>query len=182
MERSLRFGWVAATLVLGVALACPAAALRIDQTDVPTVFYVSKSDDRNRVDYGVRLDDQCRPSGRRPIFAYWRRFEPGAPRFGDLSALDRQAYGITRQRVVSSNEGGTWLELGLRAVRGERLHVLATPGADGCEARVRMTIRGRPVWLDHAHVQLIGPMMVDHVMFYGTDVETGRPVRHRRSP
>lgn len=182
MKTTAKVGLICAIVALGAAVALPAAALRVDDTDVPTVFYVTKSDDRNRVDYGIRLDERCRPERGQPIFVYWRRFEPGHPRFGDLNFLDRQAYGITDQHISSSNEGGTWVELRTRAANGRRLLVLATPAEDGCRARVRMDIRGRPVWLHHAHVELYGPMMVDHITFYGTDVETGERVRHRHEP
>lgn len=172
-----------AALALVAAVAAPAAALRMGRTDVPTVFYVSKSDDRNRVDYGVRLDERCRPASREPIFAYWRRFEPGQPRFGDLNFLDEQAYGITRQRIGPGNDGGTWIELATRAAPGRRLLVLAVPNPDGgCRARVRMDIQRRSVWLHHAHVQLAGPFSVDHITFFGTDAETGRAVQHRHEP
>lgn len=182
VKTSAKVGYVSAAIALAVVVAAPAAALRVDATDVPTVFYVTKSDDRNRVDYGIRLDDRCRPDRDQPIFVYWRRFEPGQSRFGDLSFLDRQAYGITDQRISSSNDGGTWVELRTRAANGRRLLVLATPSDDGCHARVRMDLGGRPVWLHHAHVQLYGPMMVDYITFYGTDVETGARVRHRHEP
>lgn len=182
MKTNSRVGYLGAVVALGVGVAVPASALRLGESDVPTVFYVSKSDDRNRVDYGVRLDERCQPARSQPIFAYWRRFEPGHPRFGELNFLDRQAYGITEQRIASRNEGGAWIELHTRAAPRERLLVLTNPTESGCQARVRMNLNRRPVWLHHAHVQLRGPMMVDHIMFHGTDAETGAPVRHRHDP
>ena len=47
--------------------------------DIQTVFFFSKSDDKNRVDYGLRLDANCRPVGEEPLFPYWREFESEPP-------------------------------------------------------------------------------------------------------
>jgi len=175
------------TSLLGAALTSALAlstvvALGLGEHDVATVFYVSKSDDRNRVDYGVRLDEACRPSRDEPIFAYWRRFEPGEPRFGELNLFDQQAYGITSQRVASCDQRGSWIELGIRAIP-DRMLVRVEPGpdGDGCVARARMELNGRLAWVDHAHVQLAGPMAVRSITFYGTDVHTGDSVRERRT-
>lgn len=150
--------------------------------DVRTVFYISKSDDRNRVDYGVRLDAQCQPRGNRPIYAYWRRFEPGQPRFGDLNALDRRAYAVRRQRVASTADNGSWIEMFLAAVPRMRVLVLVQPNGSGCLARAQVPIRGSDAFLDHIHVQLRGPMSVDHVLLRGEDVRRGAPVYERRRP
>jgi hypothetical protein len=44
-----------------------------------TLFFISKSDDENRVDYGMRLDSKCAPYGDESVFPYWREFEPLPP-------------------------------------------------------------------------------------------------------
>lgn len=177
-----------ATLGALLILACvtlPASSFAdptFGRHDVRTVFYISKSDDRNRVDYGIRLDARCQPRSPRPVYAYWRRFEPDQPRFGDLNLLDRRAYAVARQHVVSTASSGSWIEMYIAAVPELRVLVLAQPGGEGCRARAQVPIRGRPAFLDHIHVQLSGPMSVDHVLLRGEDVARGAPVFERRSP
>lgn len=186
MARSRIHTW-SSTIVVALAFSAAHAAaldLDLDAYDVPTVFYVAKSDDRNRVDYGIRLDERCRPATDEPVFAYWRRFEPGEPRLGELNMFDQQVYGITSQHVASSTEGGSWISVEIRAVPNERLLILVQPDPSdrGCRARLRMRLNGRPAWADHAFVQLAGPMSIDRVIFYGRDVETNARVREVRTP
>lgn len=184
MKGSRIIAALAGLALLAAGGVAAATDRRVGPHDVATIFYVSKSDDRNRVDYGVHLDARCRPVGEEPVFAYWHRFEPGEPRFGDLNFFDEQAYGITSQRVASSNGGGTWIEIETRAAPGERLLVLVTRARDGegCVARLRMRLSGRHAWVERAHVQLAGPMQVESITFYGTEVGSGTRIRHRRAP
>jgi len=176
-----RFG---ATLAAAVALA-PAAA-RADPDfgahDVRTVFFISKSDDRNRVDYGVRLDARCQPVGDAPVYAYWHRFEPGQPTYGDLNAMDRRVYGVRRQRVHDGNEGGTWIEIRLAAVTDERILILVRRRAGRCDASAQIQVRGRDAVLDHVHVQLGRLFGVQHVTIHGRDPNNGAEVTERRTP
>jgi hypothetical protein len=134
-------GCVLAGLVLGVGVAY--AVPRIGPNDVETLFYIAKSDDRNRVDYGVHLDATCVPVGRDPVFAYWRRFEPGAERFGDLNLLDQTVYGIEHQDVATRDGTGTWIRVQLRALSSRTLHVRIQRGQDGCTGVVLLEILGK---------------------------------------
>jgi hypothetical protein len=171
-----------------LVLACSAVALvahadpSFGPHDVRTIFYISKSDDRNRVDYGVRLDAACLPVGSEPVYAYWHRFEPGQPRYGDLNLMDRRAYAISSQAVRSTAPEGSWIELRLAALPGERVLVLVQRAGEGCIARARFDIRGRPAFLDHIHVTLRGPLAIDHVTLRGEDVSSGTPVFEHRTP
>ncbi len=63
-----------------------------------TVFFIDKSDDHNRVDYGLRLDAACRPVGEEAFFPYWREFEDAPPvRTHALGWWEYTAYGVTDQ-------------------------------------------------------------------------------------
>jgi len=173
-----------ATLAVAVALAPAAAHADPDfgAHDVRTVFFISKSDDRNRVDYGVRLDARCQPVGETPVYAYWHRFEPGQPIYGDLNSMDRRVYGVRQQRVHERNASGTWIEIRLAAVTDERILILVRPGDDGCVAAARIQVRGRDALLDHVHVQLARLFGVEHVTVHGRDPDTGAEVTERRTP
>ncbi len=147
--------------------------------DVATVFYISKSDDRNRVDYGVHLDASCAPVGRDPVFAYWRRFEPGQERFGDLNFLDQTAYGVERQEVGTPDATGTWIRVLLRALSSRPIQVRIQRGPAGCTGAALLDIRGRDAILDHVFVQLGGPASIDHLMIRGEERLSGQPVHER---
>lgn len=158
--------------------------MRFGPRDVRTVFHIAKSDDRNRVDYGIRLDGRCQPVGSSPMYAYWHRFEPGEPVFGDLNALDRQAYGIRNQRVRTRAEGGSWVEMRIAAFSTLRILILTQPHDGDCIARAQIPLHDRPAFVDRVFVQLSGGLFggVDHVDFNGVDVQTGDPVSQRRRP
>ena len=179
-----------AALAVGVAVgflatfvAAPAEAdPSFGPHDVRTVFHIAKSDDHNRVDYGIRLDAECRPIGREPLYAYWHRFEPGEPRYGDLNMMDRQVYGIATQAVRTRAPGGSWTELRLNGFARLRILVLARRTEHGCDARARIPVNNRPAYVDRVFVQLDGPFGVESVTFRGIDADTLEPVSERRLP
>ncbi len=175
------------SLLLAAALMLPAspalARVTFGDHDVRTIFYISKSDDRNRVDYGIRLTAQCQPDGDEPVYAYWHRFEPRQSPFGDLRGLDRRAYGIRRQTVSSRASNGSWIEMRIRGFSRERILILVQRGSDGtCHARAQVRIDDRDAFLHHIFIQLAGPMRIQNVTLEGTDVQSGSPLRETRRP
>lgn len=169
----------------GAALAALAGVARADVRfgahDVRTIFFISKSDDQNRVDYGVRLDAACQPVGARPLYAYWHRFEPGQPPVGPLNGLDRRAYGIARQEVRTIEPGGAWIEMRLAGFPEERILVLVRREGERCVARAQLPIDTRDAYLDNIHVHL-GAAGVDRVTLRGRDVRDGRRLVETRRP
>ncbi|AKF04345.1 DUF4833 domain-containing protein [Sandaracinus amylolyticus] len=169
-------------LALLVIVSMARADPRIGAFDLPTLFYIAKSDDRNRVDYGVRLDEQCSPASRAPIYAYWRRFEPGQEPLADLSMLDHRGYGIAHQSVRVSEPNGSWIELRLQAFPQRRLLALVQLAGDRCVGAVHADIDGREAVLDHVFVHLDGPMQVREIELRGEERATGRPLVERLRP
>ncbi|MEQ8454828.1 MAG: DUF4833 domain-containing protein [Sandaracinaceae bacterium] len=169
-------------LLSGLAFVATAHATpSFGSHDVRTVFHIAKSDDRNRVDYGVHLNAQCQPVGEEPVYAYWHRFEPGHPRFGDLGFMDSRVYGITSQAVRTRSDNGTWVEMHLAAFPEMRILVLIQRHEGQCVARAQIPVRNRPAFVDRVFVQL-RPLGVEYVRFRGIDVQTGQPVSERRRP
>lgn len=170
--------------LLGLALHPRAGAQPrpLGSHDVATVFYISKSDDRNRVDYGIHLDANCGPRGGEPIFHYWRRFEPGQPRFGELSYMDRRAYGIRSQRVATRSATGNWVDMRMDRLPNRRFLVLTRRNGSTCEARVRTRIAGQDAWLDHVFLQVRNFMSIAYARFHGVTVEGGEPVQEIQRP
>ena len=149
--------------------------------DVPTVFFISKSDDRNRVDYGMRLDQRCDPVTAEPVFPYWREFERSPPvRTHSLGMFEWMAYGIAEQRVVRRTAIGSTTVVTLKQVR-RPISITTHKDVSGrCAALGTMTIAGSEgAELVSVYVKLAGFLSVEYVKVVGKDPKTGLPVEER---
>lgn len=149
--------------------------------DITTLFFISKSDDRNRVDYGMRLDADCLPSEKEAVFPYWREFENSPPvRTHLLSYFEYYPYGIATQRMVSRSAKGSEYFVRLKRIHRD-LYVTTTKGADGrCTAMVRTVIAGQDgSELLSAFVKLRRAMSVEYVDIHGRAPSTGAPIEER---
>jgi hypothetical protein len=172
---------VAVALSITLTAAVAAAVYPVfGPNDVPTTFFISKSDDRNRVDYGIRLDAHCAPLNDDAIILYWREFEPPPPvRTHSLNFLDQRAYGISSQRVVKRDANGGDYALRLRQV-GRPIGIASHRGPDGhCLTVARTTINGKVSELLSIYVKLGGPLSVDYIDIHGRSFADGKPVVER---
>ena len=161
----------------------PASATAIDfgSNDVRTVFSIEKSSNRNRVDIGLRLDDECRPWGEQPAFIYWRMLESGADEVSDLNAFERRGYGILSQTVTTRGDRAA-VYLQLIAVPDRLIQITVRPGPTGCDVRAKMTINGERAWLRRVFLNLSGfaNLTVDSLELHG--LVGDRPVMERIEP
>jgi hypothetical protein len=160
-----------ATLGLLSITAIAYADVEFGTFDVPTMFFIDKSDDRNRVDYGIRLDAQCHPVGGNPVVVYWREFENG--RRGrathGLNIFEGPVYGVGSSRVVETHDGGATLDVTIRAISSRRLRVHTQAGSGSCDAWVTTAISGIDARLDRVHLTLgDGPGSLRFVDIYGS--------------
>jgi hypothetical protein len=187
MNRVLSGGLtIVAACTLAIALSPPNArgsdAPRFGHDDVATVFYIAKSENRNRVDFGVKLDGNCQPRGDEPVFPYWRMLEESPVTLEGLSTGEPRAYGIGRQYVHDRSRAGSWVHVELRALSSRPIGVLTLRNSSGrCDAAARMTIRGQESHLHHVFVQLGGGLIPrpDWIQLVGRTVRDDRPVRER---
>lgn len=168
---------------LGVTLTAAAAGAVypvFGPHDVPTTFFISKSDDHNRVDYGIRLDAHCAPLNDDAMVLYWHEFEPPPPpRTHGLNFLDQRAYGIAAQRAVKREANGGDYVLRLRQV-GRSIGIASHRGADGrCTTIARTTINGNTAELSSIYVKLSGPFSVDYIDIRGRSFTDGKPTVER---
>jgi hypothetical protein len=133
--------------------------------DVGTVFSIRRSLNRNRVDYGVRLDASCRAEGREPVFAYWRMLESGEG-VQSLRRIERRAYGIASQEVRHDPRGSV-IELRLRALPDRPIVVHTRMGSGQCETEALTPIAGVEAVLRDIYVVLAGGIRVDRVEIRG---------------
>ena len=179
------FRYVTAGLGLG-ALTLSGVA-RADEPhfnahDIPTAFYISKSDDHNRVDYGMRLGDRCAAATKDAVFPYWREFERAPPvRTHSLGTFEYFAYGISEQHAVRGGETGGEYVLKLKQFGQRPIWITTKREADGhCSALARCTIGNvRFAELLSIYVKLAGPLSVDYVVVKGKDLDTGKLVEER---
>ena len=178
MLQRLALGVAAVTTLTWSALA---SGPRFGANDLETLFFISKSDDRNRVDYGMRLDSHCAPYGEEPVFPYWRDLEPPPPvRTRSLSFFAKLGYGISTQRVVQRTSAGGETRIKLRQV-GRVISITTNRAANGrCSALVRTTIASAgSAELTSIFVKLAGPLSVTYIDIKGKDLATGKPVEER---
>ncbi len=176
----ITLGSLAFAAALSPAAPAQAAEITFGSHDIPTTFFISKSDDRNRVDYGMRLDASCAPYGEEAIFPYWRVFEGSPPvRTKELSLMDRIPYGISEQRALSRSATGS--EYSLRLKQFERPIVIITKKeANGsCSAMARSTVNGSQAQLVSVFAKLAGFASVDYIDVFGKDLQSGAPVTER---
>mgnify|MGYP000974783451 CR=1 FL=1 len=171
------------------ALAAADRAANADEpafgpNDVPTAFFINKSDDHNRVDYGVRLDAACQPAGSDPVFPYWREFENSPPvRTHKLKWIEHFIYGVNKQRVLRRDANGSELVVRLKKLDREvTLTITRTAGGHcACVARTNIGPLGNAL-LHSAYVKLLRANSVEYLEIRGAHPETGAPLTERISP
>lgn len=174
---------VASALAMS-ALTAPsrahAAEIQFGTYDVPTTFYIAKSDDRNRVDYGMRLDASCAPVGSDAVFPYWREFEKAPPvRTHDISFFEKVPYGVADQKVLRRNSDGVDYAILLKQLN-RIIYITTKKQGDGkCSALVRSNINGVLSQLDYVYAKLAGFASVDYIDVFGKNMTTGAAVSER---
>ena len=111
MQRPTILRWLVFALAMTVGGDARAEAIVFGPRDVETVFFVTKSSDRNRVDYGIRLSERCAPVNDDAMFPYWRDFGGVAAGADALARLPR----LHPVRVLASS--ASFIARGRAAIR-----------------------------------------------------------------
>lgn len=170
-------------LALGLTMltrSALAGELSFGANDLETLFYISKSDGPNRVDYGMRLDSNCAPYGDEPVFPYWRESGPPPARLRPLGTLSKLGYGISTQSVVKRTASGGETTVQLRQV-ARTIFIKTSRGEDGrCKALVRTKI-GRVPYAEllSIFVKLSGPLSVSYIDIKGKNLQTSKLIQER---
>jgi Domain of unknown function (DUF4833) len=176
------FGLVAVSLA--ATTDAQASEPKFSPFDVQTVFYISKSDDRNRVDYGIHLDDHCAPVQEDAVFPYWREFENSPPvRVHTLGLFEYVAYGISEQRTIRRSPVGSLHVIRLRQFSKNTIAIYSMKEPDGrCSSRARTMINGKDSELSYIYVKLFRGGLtpsVDYIDVHGRDPDTGQDIQER---
>jgi hypothetical protein len=168
-----------ALVALPVIVGAPARADPAGAPRVLLLFSISKSENRNQVQYAVRVDDACQPTSGTPVFAYWRMFEKGPAVTEPLLAHEMDAYGVASQAPVRTPEGAG-VRLILRAVRSRPIVVEAFRNAAGeCEAVATVSIQGTPAHLYNVYAKLRWPFGVEYLLLQGWSLEGTRVIKEK---
>jgi hypothetical protein len=161
----------ALALVAGTAYADPIA---FGPTDVPTVFYIAKSNNRDRVDYGLRLDASCHPTASDATFPYWRDLEKEPVSVHTMGMLAKMAYGFAAQKTEHQPDGAVVQRLVLKQM-DRPIWVTTAKGEDGhCKAVAWTKIGGvERAELISIYVKLAGALSVDYIDVKGRNRTTG---------
>jgi hypothetical protein len=152
-----------------------------DARYVEPLLAVRKNTGVNRVEYGVRVDEACRPAGSAPIYPYFRWLTRGPNLRRELSLMEARAYGVKEQKVRRTERGGS-VSFALRALPARWMHLEVKAAAGGCAARVLMKIGGHNARLLDVYLVLTGPLNIDHVEVTGHKLVDESRVIERISP
>ncbi len=178
MRRRVAFLWaVAGALIAPSALSAYPA---FGANDILTVFFISKSDDHNRVDYWMRLDKNCQPINDSAVTPYWREFEKAPPVVTHATGLlDEMAYGIAAQRIAKRSATESDYAMRLKAV-ARPIGIVTRRAQNGkCVAVARTTIAGVTAELLSIHAKLSSPFSVEYIDIKGKDFKTGSSIVER---
>jgi len=171
---------------VAMAVACAFAWSAAARADAPgpngavlTLFTIAKSENKNQVQYTVRVDEHCAPAGPSPVDAYWRMLERGPGVTEPILPIEVQAYGLANQTVVASDAQGGEVRATLRALPTRAVRVTTGRGSDGrCRATAEVAIGGQPANLFnvYAHLTWLG---VDYLLLQGWTLDGTRVVREK---
>ncbi|HTB75218.1 MAG TPA: DUF4833 domain-containing protein [Polyangiaceae bacterium] len=143
--------------------------------EIPNALVITKSSNKNQVNYAVQVNDACVPAGRSPVHPYWRMLERGSDATEPLVDSELRAFGVERQ---SPGTGGVNVVLRAMPARAITIRTWRTP--DGtCASSASMTISGVPARVTDVYVRqkLFG---IDYVQITGATA-AGEVVRERIS-
>jgi len=182
--RSLLHAALVAALVAGLAAPALADPPTFGRTDVRSVFFIGKSQNRNQVHYGIRLDAQCAPAGAAPVVGYWKNLEQGPNAVSAIRRSEERAYGIAFQRTGQRPDGSWFVRVALRAVSAREIRIVPSrdPQTGRCFAIAQMSMAHTIARLDSVFVQISGPLQVEWIELRGRRARGGEPVTERVAP
>ena len=176
-EASNSSGVILSAALPGVAVAAglPASASASQAVEIPDALVITKSSNKNQVNYAVQVNAACVPAGPSPVRPYWRMLERGSDATEPLVESELRAFGIERQMI---DPGG--VNVVLRGMPARAITIRTWRAPDGtCASSANMSIAGVPARVANVYVRqkFLG---VDYVLLTGW-TSGGRVVRERIS-
>jgi hypothetical protein len=170
----MSFGVTCATLLVVQPIRAD-DGVPMGPSDVRSVFFVARSQNKNQVHYGVHLDAGCEPIGSQPVFGYWRMLDHRGE-IEPILGLEMPAYGVADSQRIARNADSTTIGIRLRAFPERPLVVTVKRTNGRCEASASTAIAGADAQLHWIYVKLRWPFGIEHVLVRGWANADGRPV------
>jgi len=149
-----------------------------DLYDPTSVFLVAKSENKNQVHYGVKLDEACNVVGTNPLYGYWRMLE----KKGEIEPIlsrEVRAYGLDPAQRIEKAGDATTIYARLNAIPDRLLRVTVVRTAGRCQAQATMSIAGTDAHLRLIYIRLAWPFGVDYVLLRGSRMADGHSVEEK---
>lgn len=168
--------WVATVLacVCSLPSSTRAEGAALTGRPIDSVFFIEKSENRNQVHYGVRVDRNCAPTGDAPVYGYWRNLEEGKDARSSLLGIEQRGYGVSIARSQARPTGGGSVQFTLRGLAGRRIVIDTFSTPQGCRAVAAARILDQVAELRSIYVKLGGLLnfQVDQLLLRGTALRT----------
>ena len=165
--------------VYALLLAWPVGANPSGARPPSSVFHIAKSENKNQVHYGVKLDDHCRPSAKGPVYGYWRELEEGPRATSPILKHEQPAYGLTRPRSIKHVSAGGMVEIDLRGFPDREVKIETFRNGQGCGARAITKINGHDAVLRSIYVELGFLFSIKFVIVRGLRLSDGRQIEEK---
>jgi hypothetical protein len=173
-----RLAW---RVTFGLSLLLAPASEAAASTDVP-LFTITKSENRNFIQYAVGVDSQCIPTPGTPVHAYWRMIERGPTVTAPLLAREIKAYGLASQQLVPPVTPGAAgaVRIVLTAVPDRPVLVETSRATDGtCSALSTTRIASASAHLASVYVRLKWPFGIDYLLLRGWSMDGAHSVEEK---
>ena len=171
---------IGASWLLVPMLGTAAEQVTFGPHDVHSAFYVSKSENKNEVHYGVHLDADCRPQGTGPVFAYWKRLKKGVRVDEPLIGMGMRVYSASEDQTVTITPTGGRVVMYVKALERLPVDVRIAKGKDGCSVVPYVVLKGEKARLSYAFLQLgMFGITVKHIDVWGVRESDRRKVTER---
>ena len=111
------------------------------------IFYIDRNKNKNRVQYGVKINDDCTPAKKKPIYQFWRMLEKGPNVTESVGWLERRAYGIDIQNIR-----GNRITMRLKAMPTRLVTIETSKNKDKCVATAYVSINKKRSQLRYIYV------------------------------
>lgn len=161
----------------------PAASLAdevlIAANDVPSLFHIAKSENKNQVHFAAKLDARCQfVHDDEPVLAYWRDREVSATATSELTMFEEPAYGLGEIERIDDGRA----RVALRALPGRPIELEVYRTGDGrCAGRAIAVVGGERARLREVFVQLDG-WSIEYVVVQAQRVRDGVLIEERLQP
>ena len=114
------------------------------------LFHIERNKNKNQVHYAIRLNKNCEPAVKKPVYAYWLNLEAKKLKTSPVKWYQKAAYGIKEQKKNAANQ---W-KIILKALPTKKIYVrhFRNKKSDQCSATAWTQVAGKRARLNTVYV------------------------------